>query len=76
MPSADAMAQASPAIIDRFQAIEKVDLSGMSNLAGDIESLKDCPLQTLNLAGHPQLGSKITGNIKDLPQSITDLNLT
>jgi len=49
MPSADAMAQASPAIIDRFQAIKKVDLSGMSNLAG---------------------------NIKDLPQSITDLNLT
>ena len=40
MPSADAMAQASPAIIDRFQAIKKVDLSGMSNLAGKLRGLR------------------------------------
>ena len=35
MPSAEAMAQASPDVIDRFQAIKKVDFSGMSNLAGE-----------------------------------------
>ena len=35
MPSAEAMAQASPDIIKRFQAIKKVDLNGMSNLAGE-----------------------------------------
>ena len=40
MPSADAMAQASPAIIDRFQAIKKVDLSGMRNLAGKLRGLR------------------------------------
>ena len=36
MPSAEALAQASPDIIDRFQAIEMVDLSGMGNLAGEL----------------------------------------
>jgi hypothetical protein len=36
MPSAEAMAQASPDVIKRFQAIEKVDLSGMDNLAGEL----------------------------------------
>ena len=43
MPSADAMAQASPAIIDRFQAIKKVDLAHgmcMSNLAGKLRGLR------------------------------------
>ena len=34
MPSAAAMAQASPDITERFQAIKTVDLSGMENLAG------------------------------------------
>ena len=40
MPSAEAMAQASPDIIDRFQAIEMVDLSGMGNLAGELRGPK------------------------------------
>ena len=40
IPSAKAMAQASPDIIDRFQAIEKVDLSGMDNLAGELRGPK------------------------------------
>ena len=35
MPSAEAMAQASPDVIARFQAIKKVNLNGMSNLAGE-----------------------------------------
>ena len=35
MPSAEAMAQASPDIIDRIQAIKEVNLSGMENLAGE-----------------------------------------
>ena len=35
MPSAEAMAQADPDIIQRFQAITKVDLRGMTNLAGE-----------------------------------------
>ena len=40
MPSAEALAQASPDIIDRFQAIEMVDLSGMGNLAGELPGPK------------------------------------
>ena len=43
MPSAEAMAQASPDVIDRFQAIEKVDLSGMSNLAGELRGPRASP---------------------------------
>ena len=35
MPSAEAMAQASPDVIARFQAIKEVNLSGMTNLAGE-----------------------------------------
>ena len=35
MPSAEAMAQASPDIIDRIQAIKEVNLSEMRNLAGE-----------------------------------------
>ena len=35
MPSAEAMAQASPDVINRFQAIKVVNLSGMKNLAGE-----------------------------------------
>ena len=35
MPSAEAMAQASPDVINRFQAIKKVNLNGMENLAGE-----------------------------------------
>ena len=40
MPSADAMAQASPDIINRFQAIKEVNFSGMSNLAGELRGPK------------------------------------
>ena len=36
MPSAEAIAQADPDIIQCFQAIRKVDLSGMTNLAGEL----------------------------------------
>ena len=38
MPSADAMAQASPDIINRFQAIKEVNFSGMKlkTLAGEL----------------------------------------
>ena len=36
MPSADAMAQAPPDIINRFQAIKEVNFSGMENLAGEL----------------------------------------
>ena len=36
MPSADAMAQAPPDIINRFQAIKEVNFSGMGNLAGEL----------------------------------------
>jgi len=43
MPSAEAMAQASPDIIDRFQAIEMVNLSGMNNLAGELCGPKATP---------------------------------
>ena len=39
MPSAEAMAQASPDVVDRFQAIEMVNLSGMDNLAGELQGL-------------------------------------
>ena len=42
MPSADAMAQASPDVINRFQAIQ-VDLRGMGNLAGELRSLSASP---------------------------------
>ena len=35
MPSAEAMAQASPDVIARFQAIKEVNLNGMRNLAGE-----------------------------------------
>ena len=35
MPSAEAMAQASPDVINRFQAIKEVNLNGMKNLAGE-----------------------------------------
>ena len=40
MPSADAMAQASPDIINRFQAIKEVNFSGMNNLAGELCGLR------------------------------------
>ena len=40
MPSAEAIAQASPDVVDRFQAIEMVDLSGMDNLAGELRGPK------------------------------------
>ena len=43
MPSAEALAQGSPDIIDRFQAIEMVDLSGMGNLAGELRGPKASP---------------------------------
>ena len=36
MPSADAMAQAPPDIINRFQAIKEVNFNGMGNLAGEL----------------------------------------
>jgi len=32
-----------------------------TKIEGDIESLKDCPLQVLNLAGAPGIPSKFTG---------------
>ena len=35
MPSAEAMAQASPDVIARFQSIKEVNLYGMNNLAGE-----------------------------------------
>ena len=34
MPSGKTMKQAPPDVLDRFQAIKEVNLSGMSNLAG------------------------------------------
>ena len=43
MPSADAMAQASPDIINRFQAIKEVNFSGMSNLAGELRGPNASP---------------------------------
>ena len=43
MPSADAMAQASPDIINRFQAIKEVNFSGMTNLAGELCGLRATP---------------------------------
>ena len=43
MPSADAMAQASPDIINRFQAIKEVNFSGMNNLAGELCGLNTSP---------------------------------
>ena len=36
LPSAEAIAQADPAVVERIQAVHKVDLSGMSNLAGEL----------------------------------------
>ena len=45
MPSADAMAQASPDIINRFQAIKEVNFSGMGNLAGELCGLNPSPSQ-------------------------------
>ena len=43
MPTAAAMAQASPDIIVRFQAIDKVYLSGMNNLAGELRGPRALP---------------------------------
>ena len=43
MPSADAMAQASLDIINRFQAIKEVNFSGMNNLAGELCGLNTSP---------------------------------
>jgi len=40
MPSAEALSQASPDVIDRIQAIKEVNLSGMINLAGESRGLK------------------------------------
>ena len=45
MPSADAMAQASPDIINRFQAIKEVNFTGMKNLAGELRGLNPSPSQ-------------------------------
>ena len=43
MPTADAMAQASPDIINRFQAIKEVNFSYMSNLAGELRGPNASP---------------------------------
>ena len=48
MPSAEALAQASPDIIDRFQAIEMVDLSGMGNLAGELRGPRASPMMFMD----------------------------
>ena len=40
MPSAEALSQASPDVIDRIQAIKEVNLSGMINLAGESRGLR------------------------------------
>ena len=48
MPSAEAMAQASPDIIDRFQAIEMVNLSGMGYLAGELRGPRPQAITLLN----------------------------
>ena len=49
-----------------------LDLTATHHTPGDIESLKDCPLQVLNLAGSFNNPSKFTGKydevVKVLPQ--------